>query len=562
MNKKPEKWKELLEKKILHCFPMPWAGHGSDLKFEHYIKSALKHLDRLKSPKHKNSVYLGDSDIWICDEECLQEHKAGTTVPQEGEDLHTVTKNLVRFFHGMVDWGHPKMGMNVVPPSTLPSIAANLMAAVFSPNLIEQEYSVNVSTAEVETTAMCAEMAGYDPIEAGGIFTFGGLGTWLYAMKIGLTKALGQESRYSGVRRDAQILCSEVSHFSKLNCSDWLGIGMDNVRQVGINPDNSINLDLLREAMEDILNKDLPIGLIVCTTGTTDAFGVDDIEGVVKLRDDLVKKHKLDYIPHIHADSVIGWAWTAFRHYDFSANPLEFSEGLKKDIRDVAEKFQHIHLADSMGIDFHKTGYTPYISSLFLLKDSKDFDLIRRPAEAEAYLFHFGSYNPGEYSLESSRSAAGALAAWANLKLFGMDGYQSILARLIEAERRMRKKIQASKDMVVINPDDHGFVTLYRAYPPGTDAEAMYKLELEGNGDEQLKKHNTYIHKISTEINRLQREENGPFLSHTSNHRLNATGLPIAALKVFPMSPYVDEAAIDMIMDGISKAKHNVDGIG
>lgn len=559
MKNTQEKWRKILEKKILSSFPMPWAGHGADVKFERYIRMSLSYLDRLKSPKHKNSVYLGDPDIWICDEECLREHRAGTTMPHEGEHLHSVTEGLVRFFHGMVDWGHPKMGMNVVPPSTLPSIAANMMAAVFSPNLIEQEYSVNVAASEVEATAMCAEMAGYDPLEAGGIFTFGGLGTWLYAMKIGLTKALGQDSRHKGVRRDAQILCSEVSHFSKLNCSDWLGLGMDNIRHVGINQDNSINLELLWDALEETQREGLPIGLICCTTGTTDAFGVDDVLGVVELRDELVKKYSLDYIPHVHADSVIGWAWTAFRRYDFSLNPLGFPDGLKKDIRAAAEKFRHIHRADSMGIDFHKTGYTPYISSLFLLKDGKDFDLIRRPAEEEAYLFHFGAYNPGEYSLESSRSAAGALAAWANLKLFGVEGYQAILARLIEAERKLRRKIQTRPDMVVVNPDDHGFVTLYRAYPPGTDAEKTYLEEVGGKADSRLKKHNSYIHRISSEINRLQREENGPFLSHTSNHRLSASGIQIAALKVFPMSPFVDGAAMDMIMSGIIKAKENVD---
>ncbi|MFC2159008.1 pyridoxal phosphate-dependent decarboxylase family protein, partial [Acidobacteriota bacterium] len=479
--------------------------------------------------------------------------------PQKGESLHDVTEGLVRFFNGMLDWGHPKMGMNVIPPSTLPSIAANLMAAVFSPNLIEGEYSVNVATAEIEVTGMCADLAGFDPEKAGGIFTFGGLGTWLYALKIGITKALGKDSRFKGIREDAQIICSEVSHFSKLNSSDWLGVGMNNVRRVGINEDNSMNLEHLREILEDSHRQGKPIGMICGTTGTTDAFGVDDIKGIVEIRDEFVKNHHLEYTPHVHADSVIGWAWLVYKDYDFETNPMELSDGLKEDIKDVSDKFQNLHMADSMGIDFHKTGYTPYISSLFLLKDSEDFDLIHRPPEDEAYLFHFGTYNPGEYSLESSRSAAGALAAWANLKLFGIEGFQAILARLVEAERILRKKIESSPDMLVVNPDDHGFVTLYRIYPPGTEPHDMYARELNGTEDEKLRQHNTYLYDVSSEINRLQREENGPFLSYTSNHKLNKNSQPIAALKVYPMSPFVTEEAIDMIMDGINKAKRNVD---
>ena len=86
------------------------------------------------------------------------------------------------------------------------SIAAHLMSAMFSPNLIEEEYSANVAAAEIETVAMCARLSGYDPMVANGIFTFGGLGTWLYALKIGLTKALGKDSREKGIRQNAQIL--------------------------------------------------------------------------------------------------------------------------------------------------------------------------------------------------------------------------------------------------------------------------------------------------------------------------------------------------------------------
>ena len=36
---------------------------------------------------------------------------------------------------------------------------------------------------------MTAELIGYDPAQAGGVFTFGGTGTMLYGVKIGLEKA-------------------------------------------------------------------------------------------------------------------------------------------------------------------------------------------------------------------------------------------------------------------------------------------------------------------------------------------------------------------------------------
>jgi len=504
-------------------------------------------------------VYLGKPDIWIRDAESLRARKAAAEMPQRGLSLDEVSDGLVNFFNGMVDWGHPHMGMNVIPPSTLPSIGAHVMAAMFSPNLIEEEYCVNVAAAEIDCVAMCARLAGYDPVQAGGIFTFGGLGTWMYAMKVALTKALGKESRARGIREDVQVITSESSHFSKFITSDWIGLGTDNVREVVLNSDNAMNLDALRETLEDCHRRGQRVALINATTGTTDAFGVDDVKGIVAVRDAFVARHGLERIPHVHADAVIGWAWMAFRGYDFDANPLEFEPVLLKDLRAVAARFTDIHSADSIGFDFHKTGYAPYVSSMFLARDGADFDLLARPAGAEAYLFHFGAYNPGEYSLESSRSAAGALAAWANLKHFGLEGYQVLLARLVYLERILRGYLDARPAMVVLNPEDHGFVTLYRVYPEGVDAKAQVADELAGGDDDGLARHNEYVHRLSQEIFRRQREERGPFLSYTSSFRVNPNGQRVAALKVFPMTPFATEDSMRSIADAIEQARKNVE---
>lgn len=316
-----------------------------------------------------------------------------------------------------------------------------------------------------------------------------------------------------------------------------------------------MNLGHLKDTMEQCHEDGKPIALITCTTGTTDAFAVDDVKGVVRARDEFVEKYDPGYYPHVHADAVIGWAWMVFKNYDFENNPLEFDPELKNDIYVVASKLMHNHYADSIGLDFHKTGYTPYVSSLFLLKNGEDFELLRRPAEDEAYLFHFGAYNPGEYSLESSRGASGALAAWANLKYFGTEGYQVLLARLIEAELLIRKLINSQKEMIVVNPEDHGFVTLFRVYPDGTNAKATYRAEFNGEIDDELEKNNSYNYRFIHEINRRQREEKGPFLSFTSNHRLNRNGKPIAALKIYPMTPYSNTEAMLEIMAGILAVK-------
>ena len=122
----------------------------------------------------------------------------------------------------------------------------------------------------------------------------------------------------------------------------------------------------------------LTIACIVATMGTTDAFGLDDLEAIREVRDRLVDEFSLDYVPHLHADAVIGWAWSVFNDYDFEANPLGFRHRTVRALAGTHRRTQHLKLADSIGIDFHKTGFTPYVSSVFLSKSSEDFVRIAR----------------------------------------------------------------------------------------------------------------------------------------------------------------------------------------
>ena len=60
------------------------------------------------------------------------------------------------------------------------------------------------------------------------------------------------------------------------------------------------------------------IAAIIATMGTTDAFGLDDLQAIVAMRDSLVDEFQLSYRPHIHADAVIGWAWSVFKRLRLS----------------------------------------------------------------------------------------------------------------------------------------------------------------------------------------------------------------------------------------------------
>src|SRR6185295_9474520 len=121
--------------------------------------------------------------------------------------------------------------------------------------------------------------------------------TLLYGAKIGLEKAV-PGARRSGLRQPAVLVCSDRAHYACLTVANWLGIGEENVVSVPTTDDNQIKLDELEIRLRDVVTSGRRIACIVATMGTTDAFGLDDLAGMVRVRDELVREHALDYTPH------------------------------------------------------------------------------------------------------------------------------------------------------------------------------------------------------------------------------------------------------------------------
>ena len=203
----------------------------------------------------------------------------------------------------------------------------------------------------------------------------------------------------------------------------------------------------------------------------------------------------------MHADAVIGWVWAVFRDYDFAANPLGFHTRTLTSLQHTLGRLGDLSLADSIGVDFHKTGYTPYISSAFLAKDREDLTLLSRHPDQMPYLYQFGYYHPGIYTLECSRSGAGALAAYANMRLLGKEGYRILIGHMVEMAEMLRERLERHAGILVLNDGNFGPVTLFRVYPPGVEAAGAFQREI---GDpaygDALSEHNAYNRRIFTLI--------------------------------------------------------------
>jgi L-2,4-diaminobutyrate decarboxylase len=533
------------------AFPTPVSDRVHDAYFVFSFLRALDQVDALKSA----APMLG-SPTFVDFDAARQRRMA-----DEPSTLEAVTAELVRYLSGMFIWGHPRAQINVVPPPTIPSIIGGLLPSIYNPNLVSEETSRQVLVAEVEALAMTSALVGYDPQQSDGVFTFGGTGTMLYAGKIGLEKAVAGAGR-SGLRTPAVLICSDRAHYSCLTIANWLGIGEDNVVSVPTTDDNQMQIDALSRAISEVIASQRRIACIVATMGTTDAFGLDDLAGIARVRDEAVREHDLDYVPHVHADAVIGWAWSVFNDYDFEKNELGFRHRTLRALAGTSRRIRQLGLADSLGVDFHKTGFTPYISSALLIRSGRDFAYLTRREEQTPYLFQSGTHHPGRYTLETSRAGSGPLAALANLRLFGIRGLQALLGHVVTMAEELREHLEGHASTTVMNSDNFGPVTLFRVYPDDVDTFSIPEQERRDPAmRDTLRRHNDYNRRLFDLIQADALEGRGVVMSLTDCYRMSEYGEPINALKSYILSPFSDTEHVGAVVESIWNARRRLTGV-
>ncbi|MFM9114840.1 MAG: pyridoxal phosphate-dependent decarboxylase family protein [Planctomycetota bacterium] len=566
---------DLLWAKLLTLFPAPWPDELHDECWVESVSDLLRRAQQLKSqsPRLLGISTVAQSEEAIDTAANWQQARwefSGTTLAQVGDEL-------LECLHGLPVEVHPRNQVNVNAQPTVASIAGVILPTLFNPNLSSDGRGAGCSLAELRVIGMLADLLGMEADRVGGVFTFGGTGTMLYGVKLGLERACPGAMQH-GLSRRPVVIASLNCHHTVLTAAGWLGIGQEHVWFVDTHDDNSLDLSACERLIRQAVATDRPIAAIIATVGTTDAFGVDEVGEIAALRDRLVEELQLDYRPHIHADAVIGWAWNCWTEQELAENSLQFSEPVIAALRSVVQRVREVGRADSLGIDFHKTAFVPYISSLLLVRDRQDLSRLARDRSLMPYLFHSGAHHPGMFTLETTRSASGVLAALASLRVLGRQGLQLLLGRAVQWSLRLREKLREVPGVVILNPLNFGPVTLYRVYPDelADDPELTWNQELTGQLPPELtvkiNAWNRRLHELTwngalgttgsaTKNPALQAEQNGTSASApqsvigwTERYRRRADGVPLAALKSYLLSPFLDESFLDELLGSLQRA--------
>ncbi|OEJ58748.1 hypothetical protein BGM19_12830 [Streptomyces agglomeratus] len=470
------------------------------------------------------------------------------------------------FLAGAVNWRSPELQYNLGAAVNVAASAMYAVALDTNVYLINDGLAGNVVAAEGAVSHILAQLTDVPASQAYGLFTFGGTGTMAYGIKAGIRKC-APESVRSGTPSDVRVVITEDAHFSHAAAADWLGIGADQLVVIPADRQRRSDLDAAEGLIRDELEAGHRVATIIINGGTTYDHAVDDIAAFAELRDRLTADYDLPYRPHLHVDSVVGWAWLMVNESPLSS--LEPGSSAADALREQHRRVRALRSADSWGVDFHKgVGVCPIDCSFVQFNDKSDCVRLKKGGSSSVELHQlaqdFSAVSPVDYTLETSRAGGKALAAVASLHSLGRNGYAAILTRLVDAAIYFRECLGSRSGMDALNPHALGYQSMVRLYAPHRTPDAHRELhDPAPSTAKMVREGNAYLKAFFTWDNdtRMNINGGGVVYSFSSRYVTTASGEPISGLKFYPTTPLIGREHMKEAVDLLAERKAIFDEI-
>ena len=383
---------------------------------------------------------------------------------------------------------------------------AQMAALLYNPNNVTYESSMATSPMEIECGQDFARLMGYDPRTAWGHITSDGTianyeGLWLarnlksfpaaaaeiapelvedrdpWALanlsidrSLDLLDVAKRSNQLAEIlRRSARgagagwfplgkLLVSSTRHYSWEKAADLLGIGVEQVVRIPVTDRFRMDLNEFQEAVDRLVREKTPILGVVGVVGTTEEGAVDEIDGLVRLRDQYARRGIGFYL---HVDAAYGgYGRALFLDSRGTFLPYErlrdaWGKGTERPgpesavpSREVWAAYRAMSAADSITVDPHKMGYVPYSAGGIAIRDRRLLGLVSYSA---AYVFDRDNpldLNLGSVILEGSKAGATAAGVWAAHRVLPLnrDGYGRIIARTIEGTDHFIRTLRSMRE--------------------------------------------------------------------------------------------------------------------
>lgn len=439
----------------------------------------------------ENAVWIqnavaGVLDHWFEWRRALFPQDAAAEARAPGESHEVLSEQLDRLCQALsaeTPTCTPRYIAHMKSDISTPALLGWIAAMLHNPNNTSRDASRVGSVLEAEAIEMLAAMLGYDPQTAQGHFTSGGtvanmeavwraryrMDHWL-SLALWLAEQMGRPldvfadahmgwSRYrslcethrpteealrrcsaaasdpvdiwrrldrasAGGWRGPVLLAPATAHYSWRKAASLFGLGENALWSVALDADGRMDMEAFDGLIARARDESRPILLTVGVAGATETGQIDCLHAWRRRLERLEREDGAHVWSHVDA------AYGGF---------FRIAQGVF-DTRAIAA-LDALGQADSVTIDPHKLGYTPYACGAFLTRDTASYAVstfdapyLARPELGDA---------KWASTLEGSRSGAGAAAVWLTGRTLGFDptGLGQVLAETIRARRQFQAKM-------------------------------------------------------------------------------------------------------------------------
>lgn len=457
-----------------------------------------------------------------------------TEIPLLTQDPYFVIDKIIPFFKNCVNWGAPGAMFNITPPANILGVAINTLTTLLNPNLAEDRSGGLTAYAEQEVVKCLGSLVKWSREKVTGMSCFGGKATNIYAIRNAIVNSKSILKDKFTIT-NAFYVSSERGHPCHTEAATLQGISKDNNVVISCDSDGRMNLQNLRYEIEKHISSGQIFLGITLNVGTTMEYIVDDIPAITKMRDEIKVKFNLPYTPLIHADSVLGWTWLFVEKFDdIVLHNKKILPSTIKKVKKMYNLVKDVVLVDSMGIDFHKLGYTAYQSSFFITQSGSKLlvdDL------------KFGQISTYKTTLELSRGAQGVMGALSSILSFGYEGYINLITNLINSVEIIRMRLESHPMLEVLDKDSLGVcnvVTLTHVKPLVENKLSEEDINIINNMNEEF---------VKMILQKIENNEVNFYFSFSKSYLAPGSSIRYGGLKMYATSPYLEGEKLEKFIN-------------
>jgi glutamate/tyrosine decarboxylase-like PLP-dependent enzyme len=254
-------------------------------------------------------------------------------IPERGISTDEIALEFNDMLQGCVRHHDPTTAFNMIPSPLFASVAGITLTALYNPNACWDFISGKLCLYEKKIVRMLGSMVGWSHPD--GFVITGGKQSLAYAIKTGMGRAsVGGRAPID----EYVVICSALAHYSVEHVCHYLGIAPQNCLRVTTTSSGEIDLKTFEETLERVISQNKKIAAVIAVGGGTIDLIPDPIASMKQSIDRIAQSRSLDYIPYLHVDSVITWAWLAFTHDGGDCANDRIHPHISQKIRHVVSK--------------------------------------------------------------------------------------------------------------------------------------------------------------------------------------------------------------------------------